>query len=330
MSHNSGPRRLSRVKGSPLHADVAILGARMSEKMQLLEIALEQFPDGVALLDDEGDIVYWNRACESLTGKSLEEMQGRTVLGSLKLRIKNSAGGGDVAPGDEPEIDETRGALIKLQHKDGHEVPAIVRLLALRDGTGRRVGTTVLLHPAASLDAMPCGECGEDSKIQTNQAEMRERLIAAMADFEQSGEPMGVLWISVDQAAEMRKSHGSRASEEMIDKMERTLLSGLRPGEQLGRWGDDEFLLLSHERSGPVLTNHGQMLVGLARTTDFRWWGDRPTLTISVGSAFVAEGVTLEQLLKAAQSAMRTSHETGGNKVTASVTLTGGQKCSQS
>ena len=32
--------------------------------------------------------------------------------------------------------------------------------------------------------------------------------------------------------------------------MERTLTNGLHPAEEIGRWGDDEFLVLSHEPSG--------------------------------------------------------------------------------
>jgi len=300
----------------------------MNDHAQLLEAALDQFPDGVALLNDDGEVTYWNRACQAILGKSIEEMRGRPVLGTLKLQIKASAGGGDVAPGDEPEIDETRGTLVMLQHKDGHEVPVIVRLFGLKDEAGRKIGTTVLFHSAASADAMPCGECGEDSKIQTNQAEMRERLVAAFTDFERGGQSLGVLWISVDQAEEMRKTHGAKASEEMIYKVERTLLSGLHPGEQLGRWGDDEFLILSHQAGADLLKNHGYVLVGLARTTDFRWWGDRPTLTISAGSAFAQPGMTLEQLLKGAQAAMQLSNKAGGNKVTqASIPVPGGKAC---
>ena len=52
---------------------------------------------------------------------------------------------------------------------------------------------------------------------------------------------------------ELRKTHGARACETMLEAVERTLANGLRPGEEVGRWGDDEFLVLSHERSTEVL-----------------------------------------------------------------------------
>ncbi len=103
--------------------------------------------------------------------------------------------------------------------------------------------------------------------------------------LESSAIPLGLLWISVDQAHELRKSHGARACETMLEKVERTLAHGLKPAEEIGRWGDDEFLVLSHETSPIALAAHAQALAGLARTTDFRWWGDRLSLTVSIGAA---------------------------------------------
>lgn len=103
----------------------------------------------------------------------------------------------------------------------------------------------------------------------------------------------------------------------MLEKMERTLSGGLKPAEEIGRWGDDEFLVLSHERSGPMLAAHAQNLAGLARTTDFRWWGDRVSLTVSIGAAQAEHGEPLGGLLERAQTAMFESVRAGGNHITA-------------
>ena len=108
---------------------------------------------------------------------------------------------------------------------------------------------------------------------------MRSRRQSAFEEFTEGGTPLGLLWITVDQAHELRKTHGARACETMIGRVERTLTNGLRPAEELGRWGDDEFLVLSHEPSANSLAAHAQVLAGLARTSDFRWWGDRLSLT---------------------------------------------------
>jgi diguanylate cyclase (GGDEF)-like protein len=106
------------------------------------------------------------------------------------------------------------------------------------------------------------------------------------------------------------------ACDAMLDRVERTLANGLRPGEELGRWGDDEFLVLAHEATEETLTNHAQALVGLARTADFRWWGDRVSLTVSMGAVQAEPEETLGQLLDRAQAAMLASIHAGGNHIT--------------
>ena len=105
------------------------------------------------------------------------------------------------------------------------------------------------------------------------------------------------------------------ACEAMLDKVERAMANGLRPGEAMGRWGKFELLAVSHERTPEMLVEHGHLLVGLARTADFRWWGDRMSLTVSIGAAQSAGDETLKQLLDRAREAMASSMDAGGNHI---------------
>ena len=128
--------------------------------------------------------------------------------------------------------------------------------------------------------------------------------------------PYGLLWITVDQAQTLRKTHGHEAREAMLRTIEQTLLRQMKPAEIIGRWGNNEFLVLAHERTPELLVEHAQRLAGLARTADFRWWGDRVGLTLSVGTSHASDGETLQELLSRARQAMQSSAYDGGNKVT--------------
>jgi GGDEF domain-containing protein len=110
----------------------------------------------------------------------------------------------------------------------------------------------------------------------------------------------------------------------MLEKVEKALVHGLRPAEHLGRWGEDEFLIISHERTSALLADHAQKLAGLARTADFRWWGDRVSITVSIGAAQADNTSTLPDLLGNAQSAMTSSSNAGGNHITSA---SGGPSC---
>jgi diguanylate cyclase len=84
----------------------------------------------------------------------------------------------------------------------------------------------------------------------------------------------------------------------------------------MGRWGDDEFMVLSHECTPEQLAAHAQVLAGLARTADFQWWGDRVPVTVSIGAAQAGADASLVELMEKAKAAMFTSFHAGGNKIT--------------
>jgi diguanylate cyclase (GGDEF)-like protein/PAS domain S-box-containing protein len=286
----------------------------MSDRTELLEAALGSSPDGIALLDKEGVIVVWNQAAEAVTGYMGMELLSRPVPEELEPLLLASA-----KPGEQQtsaDAQSSRGLMIRFKHKLGHQIPVIVRRLVLRDAMGGRIGASIAFHPSESLDALPHGESREGSEVEANQTEFEDRLAAMFEDFQQGGESFGVLWICVDQAHQLRKTHGAGACDAMLDKVERALANGLRPSEQMGRWGDDEYLILSHERTPEMLAVHAQALASLARTADFRWWGDRVQLTVSIGSAQAERNGSLVQLLERAKAAMFSSFHAGGNQIT--------------
>jgi diguanylate cyclase (GGDEF)-like protein len=141
-------------------------------------------------------------------------------------------------------------------------------------------------------------------------------LRAGFAEFEHGGGPFGVLWVTVDQSHELRKTHGAQACEGMMGKVRMALTHALRPADEMGRWGEDEFLILAHERMPETLDAHGRALAIAARTADFHWWGDKVPVTVSIGAAQAEMSETLVQLLERAQVAMIASVHEGGNRVT--------------
>jgi diguanylate cyclase (GGDEF)-like protein/PAS domain S-box-containing protein len=297
----------------------------MADRTELFEVALDSLPEGLALLGGEGRIMLWNRAAEAITGYGSADLLSRQAPEQLEPLLMASPGPGDREAWTGSE--SGRSVMVHFQHKLGHDVPVIARTLVLRDGLGGRIGAAIVFHPAESLDALPHGECEKGSSVEVGQAELEDRLAVVFEDYRQGGEGFGVLWITVDQAGELRKTHGAGACEAMLAKVERAMAGGLRPAEEMGRWGDDEFLVLSHERTSEMLATHAQALAGLARTADFRWWGDRVSLTVSIGAAQAEREETLADLLERAKAAMCSSFHAGGNHITSTA---GRQACSPS
>jgi diguanylate cyclase (GGDEF)-like protein len=314
----------------------------MTNRAELLEATLDSLPDGVGLLGENCEVVFWNQAAQAITGYPALDLVGRPAPEALKPLLESCCPAGASEPTSCPigspgcypacsnpdQSHETgRGFLVHTRHKLGHEVSAMARLLVLRDVLGRRIGAAVLFHPTECLDTLAHGEAGENTDVAASQEDLKDRLESLFEDATEGGMEFGVLWITVDQAHDLRKTHGAGACEAMFKKVEHVLAQGLRPAEYLGRWGEDEFLVISHERTPAMLGKHAQVLAGLARTADFRWWGDRVSLTVSIGAAQAESAGTLAELLDRAKAAMVSSHHAGGNHITRAPE---GHSCSQS
>jgi diguanylate cyclase (GGDEF)-like protein/PAS domain S-box-containing protein len=310
---------------------------------EILEAALSELEEGIAILDGHACVLFWNPAAEAVTGYHSAEMLSRPLpMGLYQVDPVHHAEEHrrTHSPMEQDTLAETtleasrgeRPLLVRLRHHQGHSLPAMLRTTTLRNSTGKRFGSLLRFHPMEEIDALPHGSIDIDEhehRIEHSQADMEDRLDEAWHEWSHNAVPFGLLWIEVDQAPLLRQTHGRDASEAMLAIVERTLLHGLRPAEILGRWGTSEFLVLCHERTQEMLEAHAHHVGGLARTADFRWWGDRVTLTVSIGAAQAVENESLRCLLKRAQKAMRDSTYGGGNQVVVRG-IEGSPECSQS
>lgn len=288
----------------------------MADRMELLEAALDSLPDGVGLWGREGEVKFWNQAAQDITGYSSIEIIGREMPEALERLMERGSSQENLQPPETPPENHRFVALIR--HKCGHTVPVIASLHVLDNGLGERIGSAVLFHPVESRDALPQSELTDLSDLTGARADLLERLQIEFDDFTRNGTPFGVVRIAVDQAHELRRTHGGAACHAMLEKVYHALAHGMRPGEEIGYWSSDGFLVIAHERNAEMLVGHAKTLAGLARTADFRWWGDRVSLTASVGAAHAASdaGESLSQVLERADEALTTSIREGGNRAT--------------
>ena len=280
----------------------------MADRSELVEAALEVYPEGLAVMDPEGRVVFWNRDAEAMTGFTRADVLGRPIPVALEPLT--------VCRESEEHRESGRRSQAHVQYKNGHDVAVIADHVILRDALGKRIGTAVAFHSGEHWNALPHGEITESSEVPQSQGELRERLENEYERCVLEVLPLAIVWITVDQASQLRKTHGARACEMMLENVKRNLANALRPDEEIGRWGDDEFLVLSHESSPETIRSRAQVLRGLARTADFRWWGDRVSVTVSLGAAACEPGETLAELLQRAREAMQHSTRTGGNQAT--------------
>lgn len=83
----------------------------MTVRTELLEAALESYPEGIALFDVDEHVVFWNRSAEILTGYSVGEVMGRVIPAALEPLTECRNYEVDVTPSNGPRLG--RGSLVQ-------------------------------------------------------------------------------------------------------------------------------------------------------------------------------------------------------------------------
>ena len=138
--------------------------------------------------------------------------------------------------------------------------------------------------------------------------EKRRRLLIIATGAASAGAAAGV---AIPFAASWLPSARALAAGAPIDAD----ISRIEPGQQVTfEWRGKPVWVL--KRTPEMLDAHAHRVGALARTADFRWWGDRVGLTVSIGASHTIPGETLQALLSDARQAMQSSAYAGGNQVT--------------
>src|SRR5206468_2576985 len=138
------------------------------------------YREGLALLDGEDRVIFWNRAAETMTGYPGAQVLGRHIPAALEGLTSCPVWEGDLQNRGDP-----RGAMVHAQHMRGHDLPMTARRLVLRDGLGERIGTAAVFHSAEQNSSL--NDCAAGSEAA---ADLQERLEAEYEAWLKGGAPL--------------------------------------------------------------------------------------------------------------------------------------------
>jgi diguanylate cyclase (GGDEF)-like protein len=136
-----------------------------------------------------------------------------------------------------------------------------------------------------------------------------------LSNSAQSGQALTLIFVDLDHFKALNDRYGHAAGDEALLRIAETLHGTLRPGDQLGRYGGDEFVAaLPHCTTDSARHIADRILSGingLTIPTDDRG----STLGASIGIATLQRSERIEGLLARADHAMYTAKSLGRNRV---------------
>ena len=284
---------------------------------EILRTVLDSLQTGICVADRNGKIRFWNQGAERLTGHKQHEAVGRSWRDNI---LVNCDGQGCVACGATCPLTRAmhqgkpQEAMMQLRHKEGHPVHVMMWVAPIRDARGSIIGMAQSFdQPKFASDrdrnqhTLAEHGCMDETTGIPNQEFTQFHLVENLASFVRYHLPFGVLVIKVDRLEHFRASYGQQASAAIMRVVAQTMKSSFRPADFVGRWADDQFLVILVNCRDQGVERTWERIRKMVTCAGLRWWSDELAVTTSVGFATAQDGDTIESLLNRAQSSVQRS-----------------------
>ena len=138
-----------------------------------------------------------------------------------------------------------------------------------------------------------------------NRTAFAERMEHALAVAGESGEPVGLFFVDLDDFKSVNDELGHHAGDELLCRVAERLLGTIRSGDTVARLGGDEFAIVLSRVAGRTVVEAAAERVARAFDDPFEVSGRRVSLKASVGRAVWPEDAPeVEALMRHADAAM--------------------------
>jgi len=275
---------------------------------------LESLPLGLCVIDKDKRIVYWSKGAEHITGHQRYEVVGRSCVGESLLHCDQP--GCEFCNEDCPmaramKTAQAAEAIGFLHHKAGYEIPVRVRAVPVHNLHGSIIGA---LETFSEIEPGSIEERNEDAAIPgcvdevtglASHTMMQAHLREALGTFLEVQVSFGVLCIRIERIDHFRAAFGIEAATALLRVFARTLERALSRNDVLGRWSDDQFLVILGACREESLRSVRERLRRTLANDAIQWWGERRSLPVSIGYAAVAVGDSLETLMNRLKESMQ-------------------------
>jgi diguanylate cyclase (GGDEF)-like protein/PAS domain S-box-containing protein len=287
---------------------------------------LDHMYDRLYVVDRERKIQFWNRAAERITGYRAGEITGTCCADNVLIHVDDA--GCSLCEGGCPlsatmADGRSRDAEIYLRHKEGHRIPAAVRVTPMTDETGAIVGGIELFSDISSRAALRL-RIVELEKLALvdeltglpNRRWLETQLDQRRQELVEHGVPFGVLFLDIDHFKAVNDTHGHGAGDRVLATVAETLLATARVFDSVGRWGGEEFIGVFPNVDLESLTRIAERMRALVGATLVPLNGSDLSITASVGGTLAQPQDSRATLIERADRAMYRAKRDGRNRVT--------------
>lgn len=291
---------------------------------EIYRTVLERISAGVYFVDRDQRIVFWNRGAEEITGYLSQQVLGHHMAENFleHVNLENRRLEGDDLPLNAAlRHGQEMGVRAIVRHKDGRPVKVHVRAVPLRDEFGKLLGAAEYMEVSEPMlwdderkNQLAIHGCMDRATGALTREYLETQLHEHVETFERHQIPFSVLVMQIDKLDELKSTYGSGAVAAVMKVAARTLLDSLRSPDLLGRWNENEYLIVAAECGANEALHVAERLRRTANGADMQWWGDHLKVTLSAGAAAIKPGEGALAIVARAELALRRAVAEGGNR----------------
>ncbi len=284
---------------------------------------LDRMESGVYIVNKDRRIMYWSDSAERITGYTAEEVLGIRCKDELLKHVDDS--GKCLCRDSCPLVSTIQTgtpacAEVYLHHRDGHRVPVHVCAMPLTDMNGEVIGAIETFSEVTELQ-VPMERVKELEQFAyidaltgiANRRLLEHELGRRLQDHQEQGWPFSLILIDVDHFKTFNDTYGHDLGDEVLKVVARTLSSAGRSDDLAGRWGGEEFLIITREHRPDELQRFADRVRHLIAASSVRRVKDELHVTVSAGCAIVRKGETGQSLFARADECLYQAKANGRN-----------------
>ena len=264
---------------------------------------LENLPDAILLLDEQGSIGYANAAAERLFGRPIAELVG-TQLSKLLV-------------GEElPDVGERRE--IVARQPDGSGIAMELTLSEVRVGQVRSLAVVGHDNRERKREEARLRQMAEQDSLTglANRVSFEHALTRHVDYAARYGSGGSVIALGIDSFKYVNEALGVAGGDEVLARLAEVIRGRLRKTDVFARVGGDVFGILVHGSDRAKALSVADEVLGIVRRHAFVIDGEGIRITLSAGVTCLDErSVIGAELLAEAETAMSNAKEAGRDRV---------------
>jgi len=291
----------------------------------ILKIILDNTQDGICAVNREREIFFWNKGAERIAGHSPEEVIGKKCWDQVLVHV-NAYGTklcDDLCPAIKVMEDgQPRHLEVYIHHKEGYLLPVEIHLLPLSDEKGHIIGAAEIFSDMSPKVLMP--QKTEELRRMAlldpltevgNQRYLEIQLLSRLEELRKFKLTSGILYLDIDKMVNINEAFGPEGGDKVLRSVGQTLQNNIRFFDIVGRWKEDEFIVVILNITEPKLDMIANKLRLLITQASIMIENEIVSTTVSIGATLAQKKDTVESLINRAQKLMNHAKWLGRNRV---------------